>query len=158
MKKMRHVGFTLIELVVVITILGVLAAFAVPRFISLEVAARKATVNGLAGSVTSAAALARSLAMANQVTANGTVSMEGTNNVTLLNYYPDASTIAVAVNSNNGTITGVNDFTFTAGSGSTTAAVWALNSAATPASCSVTYLAAPSSTASPVINTTTSGC
>ncbi|MGH8263996.1 MAG: type II secretion system protein, partial [Steroidobacteraceae bacterium] len=50
-------GFTLIELVVVITILGILAAFAVPRFIALEGKAREAAINGIAGSLRSASAL-----------------------------------------------------------------------------------------------------
>ena len=54
-------GFTLIELVVVITILGILAAFAVPKFIALDSQARVATINGLAGTVKSAASLARSM-------------------------------------------------------------------------------------------------
>ena len=143
---------------VVITILGILAAFAIPKFIALDTQARVATINGLAGSVKSAAALARGLAMATQTAATGTVSMEGTNNVTLLNYYPDAITIASAVNSNNGTVTGVNDFTFTPGSGSTTAATWSLNSATTPASCIVSYTAAASTTVGPIISTTTNGC
>ena len=61
MKPSHESGFTLIELVVVITILGILAAFAVPKFVALDSQARTATISGLAGSVKSAASLARSL-------------------------------------------------------------------------------------------------
>lgn len=50
-------GFTLIELVMVIVILGILAAVAVPKFIDLEGEARQASVNGIAGSLGSAAAV-----------------------------------------------------------------------------------------------------
>jgi len=56
MKRMQS-GFTLIELVVVIVILGILAVTAVPRFIDLTQEANLAAVQGVAGSLASAGAI-----------------------------------------------------------------------------------------------------
>lgn len=82
-------GFTLIELVVVITILGILAAFAVPRFASLEGQARLAATQSLAGSIRSGAALAHAVWLANGSPA-GPVAMEG-QNVAMVFGYPSAA-------------------------------------------------------------------
>ena len=75
MKKQS--GFTIIELVVVIVILGILGATALPRFINLTKDARIAAVNGMAGGMRSAVALAQSRYMATGSMTATTVAMTG---------------------------------------------------------------------------------
>jgi MSHA pilin protein MshB len=58
MKKQS--GFTLIELVIVVAILGFLAATAIPRFLDLTDQAKQANIEGMAGGFATAVSLARS--------------------------------------------------------------------------------------------------
>ncbi len=55
--RTKQQGFTLVELVVVIVILGILAATAVPRFINVTAQATTAAANGLIGAIASAVQL-----------------------------------------------------------------------------------------------------
>jgi MSHA pilin protein MshA len=87
----RQGGFALIDWAVLITILGILAAFAIPRFVSLETQARTASRDALAGSVRSGAALAHALWLANGGTV-ASVTMQG-QVIEMVNGYPNVATI-----------------------------------------------------------------
>ena len=70
--KSLQAGFTLIELVIVIVILGVLAAVAVPQFVNLEPEARRAALQGMAGALNSAYAVNYAACKAAPGTGKGT--------------------------------------------------------------------------------------
>lgn len=101
----KEKGFTLIELVMVIVILGILAAFALPRFADLGGDAEIATVEGARGSVKSAMGIVRSKALATDATgATGSVSLEGTP-IALVNGYLAASSVGDAAQLDDFTVT-----------------------------------------------------
>lgn len=74
---MNSKGFTLIELVVVIVILGILAATAAPKFINLKADAQTATLQGVKATMQGAASLifSKSLVKGNQKEINSTIKL-----------------------------------------------------------------------------------
>ena len=96
----RSAGFTLIELVIVIIILGILAVTAAPKFLNLQEDANKAAADGVRAAITSSAQLVYSKAVIKNVTSTGdsseSVTLADGNEVTLVYGYPDATANGVA--------------------------------------------------------------
>ena len=86
----RSAGFTLIELVIVIVILGILGAVAAPKFLNLQDEAYGAGVKSMASSLQSAAMLSNTQAILKGVKSDKTV--DGYGDTIFINDYPAAIT------------------------------------------------------------------
>ena len=90
----KNKGFTLIELVVVIVILGILAVTAAPKFINLSTDARVATLEGMQGAMRSGAKMIYSKAIINNKTDGAETLDVGSVSISLHSGYPVGNWVA----------------------------------------------------------------
>ena len=143
MKKQQ--GFTMIELIIVIVILGILGALVVPRFASFDSQARLSSIRSLQGALWSAASIAHSQALIdNQTGATGTITLEG-QSINMVYGYPAtaAGGIDVAVSTMTGFAYAGGVFNF---------------SPTARTNCTVTYAQPTAANTLPSITSTTTGC
>jgi MSHA pilin protein MshA len=152
-------GFTLIELVIVIVVLGILSAVAFSKYVNMQSQARTAKAMAIFGSIREASSLAKAacaLDLAGVSTAptctttGGTVNMDGTT-VTMVNQYPDASSTGILAatqlntQADQVTVTPGNPITFDIVGG-------------TVPDCRISYTASAAVGTAPTITLVTTGC
>jgi MSHA pilin protein MshA len=142
LKNAAQGGFTLIELIVVIVILGILAATALPKFADLSADARGASLKAARASVSSVMAMThgQTLAQGNASAATATVTMEGLS-VGMVYGFPSTANLAAAAGLSS------DDYTITpAATGSSTLTI-SPKGVADVSKCSILYTIATSGTA-----------
>ena len=136
MMTSKQQGFTIVELVVVIVVLGILAAIAIPRYANYVTEARSAAISGMGGAVRSSVVVVQGRWTATGANSTGVTMQDGTNVAV-------SSTTGIPLSTAGGIDNAVNlggtgaTFVYTPG-----AATGTFNLPTTVANCNVVYTAA----------------
>ena len=159
----KQTGFALVELVIVILILGILSAVALPRFVNLGRDARIAKAEAIYGAARAGAQIVRSAAVVRGATgATGAVVMEGAT-VQTNHGYPQATAAGIISAAGLDTTAGAanrDKITWTGGGTAAGATITiTMNGATTPATCGFTYTSPAAANGAPTFGVLqTAGC
>ena len=151
--RRQQAGFTLIELVVVIVILGILAATALPKFINLGGDARISVMQAVGGSMRSANSMLYAKAVtAAQTGATGSVTVNGSAVATVYGFAKDTTELAKILDLDSKIVAGA-----TCGAGAELC-IYHSGAATGATTCYVKYVAAAGSSTPPTYTSTVTNC
>ncbi|NBR29256.1 MAG: prepilin-type N-terminal cleavage/methylation domain-containing protein [Betaproteobacteria bacterium] len=150
MRARQQSGFTLVELVVVIVILGILAATAIPRYAAYSQQAKISALNGVAGAIRSAVLVVQGRYISTGATASPIAMLDGTTVAVSIAATSPGIPTAAAAGIGNAVV--ANGFAAAAGGGG-----WQWDFVPAQANCNVVYTT-PGAAPFFAVTVTTTGC